>query len=101
MQESKCFCKRHIHIAILSAILLVALGLGGFFVYKYNTSRTITVIGTAQSQVSNQIASFTVSVDIQNKDKQAAVDQATAKANEIVVALTSFGIPDKDILPRI
>jgi uncharacterized protein YggE len=100
MQETKCSCKNHIHVIILAFVLLVALGAGGFFFYKYKTSKTITVIGSAQSQVSNQIASFTVSVDIQNKDKQTAVDGATAKANEIVTGLTNFGIPAKDILTQ-
>lgn len=100
MNEINFTCKKHVHVIIFSAIVLVALCVGGYFFYNYKTAKTITVIGSAQSQVSNQIATFTISMDIQNKDKQKAVDEATAKANEIVATLTSFGIPVKDILTQ-
>jgi uncharacterized protein YggE len=100
MNEINISCKKHIHVIICSVILLLVLGVGGYFYYKLSTSKTITVIGFSQSQVSNQIASFTVSVDIVNKEKQKAVDEATAKANEIVGALTNFGIAAKDIITQ-
>jgi uncharacterized protein len=100
MNESSCSCKKHTHVIIFSAILLVFLGVGGYFFYKYRNSQIITVIGSAQSQVTNQIATFTLSIDIQNKDKQAAVDEATTKVNQIIADVTKFGIPDKDIITQ-
>jgi len=100
MKEIKYLSKKYIHVITCSIIILVALGAASYLFCKYRIIKTITVIGSAQSQVSNQIATFSVSVDIQNKDKQKAVNEAAAKANEIVGALTSFGIPDKDILTQ-
>ncbi|MBU0534884.1 SIMPL domain-containing protein [Patescibacteria group bacterium] len=100
MEKIIALCRRHIRLVIFLATSLLVLCIVYYLFYKCKTVKTITVIGSAQSQVSNQIATFSVSVDIQNKDKQLAVDEAAARANEIAGALSNFGIPDKDILTQ-
>jgi len=85
-------------IAILFCFAFLSILFSGLYFYSVSkNARTITVNGTSQVQVSNQISTYTVSVDFQNSDKQKAVDAATVAANSIVKALKDFGIPAKDV----
>ena len=59
--------------------------------------KTITVVGSAQSQVSNEVAEFYAGVEAYGDDKETVVEQVNSEAARIVAALKEFGIPEADI----
>lgn len=60
-------------------------------------SRTLTVVGTAQTQLTNEIAEFTAGVESVGDNKEDVVAQVNTEANKIVTALKTFGIAQADI----
>lgn len=58
---------------------------------------TITVTGSAQSDVANQTAGFSATVTSTNADKQTAVNAVNTKMTTLLAALKTFGIADADI----
>jgi hypothetical protein len=82
---------------VLLVFILGLVGLGMFFVYNVEKTHTVTVSGKSSSTLKNEIASFLVTSDIDNEDKQTAVEEVSTKSEEIVAALKQFGIEDKDI----
>ena len=86
----------NIYVVLLVFILgLVSLGI--FFVNNSEKDKTITVSGKSSSMQKNEIASFSVTAEANNADKQVAVKEVTDKSQEIVAAIKQFGIEDKDI----
>lgn len=76
-----------------------------FFLFQFITwgtwvikpPQTITVMGTAQSQEKNQVASFYAGANAVNSDKQKAVDEVNVKVAEVLTKLEQFGIAKEDI----
>jgi len=100
MQE-KISTKANMQLSNLYVVLLVlvlgVVGLGAYFIYHTEKGRTITVSGKSTSQMSNEIANFSVTVDSNDEDKQAAVEEVTTKSQSVISALKEFGIPEADL----
>lgn len=60
-------------------------------------SSVITVIGEADSQEKNQIASFSAGVSAVSDNKDAAIKEVNDKVAALTVAVKNFGIADADI----
>lgn len=102
MQENTIISnKANMQLSNLYVILLVLIlglaTLGSYFVFNIEKGRTITVSGKSSSDVKNEIASFSVTVEANHVEKQKAVDEVSAKSEAIVTALKDFGIPDADL----
>jgi uncharacterized protein YggE len=59
--------------------------------------RTITVIGEAQSQQANQVATFGAGVMAVNDNKEQAISEVNQKTEAIIKAIKEFGIKTEDI----
>lgn len=59
--------------------------------------RTVTVVGEAEKQQKNQIATFTAGVSVVNDSKDAAVAEVNQKIEAIIAAVKDFGIKAEDI----
>ena len=100
MPEQNKKHKRFVVLPIyLSLSLCLALVLaGGYFLYNnFLKERTITVIGSSTSKVKNQMATFSVTVQTNDEDKQTAVSAASSKSEKVVNAVKDFGIPAEDL----
>jgi uncharacterized protein len=64
---------------------------------SYVPAETITVIGEASSNVSNQVATFTAGVSSVNDDKDSAVNDVNSKVTQLIKSVKDFGIADADI----
>jgi uncharacterized protein YggE len=82
---------------VLLVLVLGVVALGSYFIYNTEKDRTITVSGKSFSDVKNEVASFSVTVEANNEVKQDAVDEVSVKSEAIVAALKSFGVPDNDL----
>lgn len=60
-------------------------------------ARTITVIGTASSTESNDIATFYAGAEFADDNKDTATSEVNKKMEQLFAALTTFGIPAEDI----
>lgn len=89
--------KVNIPVIILIVLLVGALGCGGYWFYKLKTGKTITVNGKAEVQITNQISSYSVTVEKHDKDKSKAVEAATAGSQIVVDTAKNLGIESKDI----
>jgi uncharacterized protein len=89
--------KVNILVIILFLLLIGALGYGGYMFYKSKTGKTITVSGKAEVQITNQISSYSVTVEKHDKDKSKAVEAATAGSQIVVETAKTLGIESKDI----
>lgn len=88
-------------------ILIVALSLLAVYVLPLNKinwgkvtwqpAETVTVSGTATTQETNQIASFSAGVMVQNMDKNKAMTEVNSKTDELIKAVKAFGIASEDI----
>lgn len=58
---------------------------------------TITVTGTAQSDVANSVATFGATVTATNADKQTAINTVNTKMTALITSVKNFGIADADI----
>jgi len=58
---------------------------------------TITVTGTANSDVANNQANFTATVTSTSADKQTAVNKVNSQMTDLIKAVKDFGIADADI----
>lgn len=89
--------KVNIPVIILSILLIGALGYGGYSFYKQKTGKTITVSGKAEVQITNQISSYSVTVEKHDDDKSKAVEAATTGSQTVVETAKAQGIEAKDI----
>ncbi len=64
---------------------------------KVGDRETITVTGSAKTQQKSQIATFTAGVNVYSDNKEAAINEANGKINDITSKAKEFGIDDKDI----
>ena len=64
---------------------------------NFGNDRTVTVTGTSQKQVSNQIASFSVGVTSVQDKKEMAVAEVNKKMDVVVTSLQSVGASSADI----
>ena len=58
---------------------------------------TITVQGSAQENILNQLAEFTAGIEVIAPEKEEAVNGATEILNQLLVEIKDFGISEKDI----
>jgi uncharacterized protein len=58
---------------------------------------TITVVGTAEKQEANQLASFSAGVEAANLDKAIALNQVQQQMESLIADLKEAGIPEADI----
>ena len=86
--------------------VLVILFLGLFFLpikniqwgkIRWQNPETITVVGEAKSIQKNQIALFNAGVDSVQSDKDKAITEVNTKVEDLIKAIKSFGIDEKDI----
>jgi len=84
-------------IVFVVAVYLFPLGRMQWGKLEMTPSQTVTVIGTAQSQQTNQIARFSAGVMAVNDDKQIAIDEVNQKMNTLIAAVKDFGINEADI----
>jgi uncharacterized protein YggE len=89
--------KINIPVVVLGLLLIGALGCGGYWFYKLKTGKTITVSGKAEVQITNQISSYSVTVEKQNSDKTKAVEAATKGSADVIEAVKLLGVDAKDI----
>lgn len=90
-----------------SAVLCVGLLLAGVYFVPWKDihwgtiqqmpANTITVVGEAQSQKTNQTASFTAGVNAVNDDKDAAINEVNESIKAIIESVKNFGIDENDI----
>jgi uncharacterized protein len=64
---------------------------------QFGSDNTVTVTGNADSQIKNDVASFTAGIDAVNDSKEAAIAEANDIAAKIIQAAKNFGIPESDI----
>ena len=82
----------------LPGLAIVAIFLGVYLVYKNMLSKdSITVTGKATHEITNQIANFSVTIEVSDEDRTVAVTKAEERANEIISDIKEFSIPDKDV----
>ena len=89
--------KLNIPVILLVLILIASLGCGGYWFYKLKTGKTITVSGKAEVQITNQISSYSVTVEKHDSDKTKAVEAATKGSSDVVEAVKLLGVEAKDI----
>ncbi len=80
-------------LAMCLSILIFAT----FYIYNLSLDNTITVSGSSSSLMNNEIASYSITVEANNKNKQTAVSDVTEKANKINQAVKEFGISSSDL----
>lgn len=100
MTEKNTSTKKNIKFNIiyifLGIILLGAIGYG-VYSYKFSSKRTITVSGTSTGDYANQIATFYITLEYHNKEKDKAVQELNEKSKVAVDKIKDFGIDSKDI----
>ncbi|AHB40215.1 TPA: DUF541 domain-containing protein [candidate division WWE3 bacterium] len=84
----------NIFVSILFAALV---GTGVWYLLKVLTPQTISVSGSSTSQVKNQIASYSLTIEVSDADKAKAVEALTERSKNVVQMIKDFGIPEEDI----
>ena len=82
---------------IVLVLVLFLIGYGSYKIYTLRSRDSITVTGTAEAQFSNQISSYSITVESHDKDKAKAVENAVQKSKEVVDAVSALGIDSKDV----
>lgn len=82
---------------IFGFIILLILIIGSWYTPWSQPQAMITVTGTSQQLVNNQLAGFQVSVTQTDKNKDTALSAVNQAMAEIVQAVKDFGIESKDI----
>lgn len=89
-------------IAVGTFIVLVLVFIAPWWMVNWGTvslreGKTVTVIGTADSMVSNEVATFNAGFNAVSENKDEAVSAVDAAMTELIGQVKSFGIPDEDI----
>jgi hypothetical protein len=58
---------------------------------------TVTVVGSAQKTITNQVAEFTAGIEVIAEEKTEATDQAAETMNQLLTRINSLGIDPQDI----
>jgi uncharacterized protein YggE len=87
---------RIISVALL-AIIILMLALWKPWTSTTTSNRTIDVTGQATISARPDEFTFYPYYEFKNDDKKAALEQMTAKSNEVVAELKKLGVADKDI----
>lgn len=81
----------------VSIIFAALVGTGVWYLFKVLTPQTISVSGSSTSQIKNQIASYSLTIEVSDKDKAKAVEALSQRAKDVVQLIKDFGIPEEDI----
>lgn len=65
--------------------------------YEMKTTPTITVMGTAQGQVNNQIAVINTGIDAIESSKEGAMSKVTEQMNSVIEQIKALGIDEADV----
>lgn len=91
------FPKNIVRPVVITLIVCAVLG-GAYFIYdNFLNKDTITVTGSATTQVVNKIASFSVTIEYNDEDKSTAVDNVSGASNDLVLKIKGLNIDEKDI----
>src|SRR3990167_2793567 len=85
-------------IAAGAVVVLVAVFIAPWWLINWGTlslreGKTVTVIGTAESNISNQIATFNAGFNAVNENKEEAVTTVDEAMTQIIEEVKAFGIP--------
>ncbi len=81
----------------ISIVFAALIGTGVWYLFKMLTPQTISVSGSSTSQVKNQIASYSLTIEVSDADKAKAVEALTERSKNVVQMIQDFGIPEEDI----
>ncbi|HCC42188.1 hypothetical protein A2473_00400 [candidate division WWE3 bacterium RIFOXYC2_FULL_42_13] len=81
----------------ISIVFAALIGTGVWYLFKMLTPQTISVSGSSTSQVKNQIASYSLTIEVSDADKAKAVEALTERSKNVVQMIKDFGIPEEDI----
>jgi uncharacterized protein len=84
-------------VLVLLAVYVLPLNKINWGKVTWQPAETVTVSGTATTQETNQIASFSAGVMVQNMDKNKAITEVNSKTDELIKAVKDFGIVSDDI----
>lgn len=84
-------------LLLVGWIFLMAIDRLGLGMASPFSKRTITVVGYAIRQQTNELASFNATVSSKNADKATAVSEVNQKSQKLVDQLKAFGIADADL----
>ena len=99
--------KQQLTAAVAASVLLVAGLLVGVYFLLWSSinwgslhllrAKTLTVSGSATSEVKNKVAVFYAGISASNDDKNVAINQVNEQMKRTLDRLKSFGIKEKDI----
>jgi len=94
--------KKLINISLLvnifvSIVFAALVGMGVWYLVKVSTPQTISVSGSSTSVVKNQIASYSLTIEVSDPDKAKAVEALSERAKSVVQIIKDFGIPEADV----
>ncbi len=81
----------------ISIVFAALIGTGVWYLFKMLTPQTISVSGSSTSQVKNQIASYSLTIEVSDADKAKAVEALTERSKNVVKMIKDFGLPEEDI----
>lgn len=84
-------------VLVLLAVYVLPLNRINWGKIAWQPAETVTVSGTATTKETNQVASFSAGVMVQNMDKNKAITEVNGKTDELIKAVKDFGIEAADI----
>ncbi|KKS76827.1 MAG: 26 kDa periplasmic immunogenic protein [candidate division WWE3 bacterium GW2011_GWA2_42_9] len=81
----------------VSIVFAALVGTGVWYLFKVLTPQTISVSGSSTSLVKNQIASYSLTIEVSDADKAKAVQALTDRAKSVIQMIKDFGIPEADV----
>lgn len=99
--------EKHIGPQVLVVIITMILGVIVIALFPWKTfhwgnvslqsSRSVTVVGSAKSEEQNQIATFTGGVNAVNDNRDAAINDVNTKIQRVTDAVKALGVAESDI----
>lgn len=84
-------------ILLLTIVVLFPFSHKNWGILSTAPARSITVTGTAETSITNQIAQFTAGVSSVDDSKERAVETVNKTIDELIYKLKEFGIEENDI----
>ena len=81
----------------VSIVFAALVGTGVWYLFKVLTPQTISVSGSSSSQITNQIASYSLTLEVSDADKAKAVEGLSERSKSVTQLIKDFGIPEEDI----